>query len=114
MIVVTGMHRSGASSVAMIMKSLAVDFGSQDESYGADRWNERGYFERTDVIDVNSRLVTGFPRTQSRKSGALSQLRYLTLLGAQPIARRARRMRGDVHELAMKLDGLAIKDPGSA
>lgn len=87
MIVVTGMHRSGTSLVAMTLEALGVSFGNHEEFYGSDRWNERGYFERRDVIDLNSRLLTGFPRTGSRGRLSLGRLdtcssrRWTMLLG---------------------------------
>ena len=111
MIVVTGMHRSGTSAVAMTLEALGLDFGEHSAFYGADQWNERGYFERNDVVDLNSRLLTGFPRTQGTVPSLLSQVRYLLLPSPKAVHRRARRLRGEMEALARSLDGMAVKDP---
>ena len=72
MIVITGMHRSGTSLVSMVLDSFGLDFGEHSEFYAADQWNQEGYFERRDVVDINSRLITGFNRTTNPISSALS------------------------------------------
>lgn len=111
MIVVTGMHRSGTSAVAMTLEAMGVDFGPHEAFYDADEWNERGYFERKDVVDLNSRILTGFPRTQGRISPLVSQIRYLLVPSAAGVRRRARRLRQETVALAKQLDGIAVKDP---
>lgn len=111
MIVVTGVHRSGTSAVAMTLHALGVDFGDPDAFYSADRWNERGYFERKDVVDLNSRLLTGFARTRDPLSSVLSQVRYLLLPSPRAVERRAHRLVGEIADLAARLDGMAVKDP---
>lgn len=111
MIVVTGMHRSGTSAVSMILEALGVDFGNHDAFYAADQWNEHGYFERCDVIDLNSRLLTGFPRTQGQPEAILSQVRYLLDPSPAAVERRAGRLASEVRHLAATLNDLAVKDP---
>ena len=111
MIVITGVHRSGTSTVAMTLEALGLDFGDHDAFYSADQWNERGYFERVDVIDLNSRLLTGFERTHGGVASLLSQVRYLTLPSPRAIERRARALANDIAALAQTLDGIAVKDP---
>lgn len=111
MIVVTGVHRSGTSAVSMTLEALGVDFGPHDAFYGADQWNERGYFERNDVVDLNSRLLTGFPRTQGKVTSLLSQLGYLLAASPAGVQRRSRRLAPEIADLAARLDGIAVKDP---
>lgn len=111
MLVVTGMHRSGTSAVAMTMASMGVDFGPPAAFYAADEWNPRGYYERRDVIDHNSRLLTGFPRTTGRVAAVASQLAYLAVATPAVARRRAAGMRDELDALAADLDGLAVKDP---
>ena len=95
----------------MTMDALGVDFGDHSLFYAADQWNERGYFERRDVIDMNSRLLTGFARTTSSLSSALSQLSYLLVASDRTIDRRASQLRPAMDQLSGELHGLAVKDP---
>lgn len=111
MIVVTGMHRSGTSSCAMVMEALGVDFGPHDAFYAADEWNERGYYERTDVIDLNSELLTGSPRTTGTLAALWSQVRYLALPSPASVRRRAAKLEPRVRSLAERLGPIAVKDP---
>ncbi|MDH3465969.1 MAG: hypothetical protein OES26_08670, partial [Gammaproteobacteria bacterium] len=68
MIVTTGMHRSGTSLVCQLMSALGVDFGESGQLYAQDHWNEQGYYEALPVIDINSQIITGWPRTRSHAS----------------------------------------------
>ena len=111
MLVVTGMHRSGTSAVSMVLESLGVDFGPHEAFYAADEWNPRGYFERTDVIDVNSRLLTGVPRTTGRLTAAASQVLYLLVASRDQARRREQRLRPELETVAARLAGRAAKDP---
>ena len=111
MIVVTGMHRSGTSFVSRLLVQLGLDFGDPAELLAADDWNATGYFEARDVLDLNSRIVTGFPRTTGRLRSALSQMAYLRMPGADAIARRASAVHDDLRLLGDRYVGLAVKDP---
>lgn len=109
--VVTGVHRSGTSLVSLLMEGLGSDFGPDDALYPADEWNPRGYLERRDVMDLNSRLLTGLPRSPGGIRAALSQIRYLTMPSQTAIRRRADKLAGEVEALGQRLDGLTVKDP---
>jgi hypothetical protein len=110
-IVITGMHRSGTSLVSMVLDALGVDFGDHSLFYAADQWNEEGYFERRDVVDLNSRLITGFNRTTGPLSSAMSQVGYLLWGTQRGSARRAERLEKEIDVLAAELKQLAVKDP---
>jgi hypothetical protein len=60
--VVTGMHRSGTSMISHLLGAAGVPFGSESGLYSTDEWNAKGYFERVDVMDLNSELITGWRR----------------------------------------------------
>jgi hypothetical protein len=109
--VVTGMHRSGTSLVAMTLDALGLDFGNHDAFYTPDEWNEEGYFERRDVIDLNSRILTGFTRTQAAFSSSMGKLRYLSQPTPESIRRRADSLRGEIDTLATWLGETYVKDP---
>jgi hypothetical protein len=110
-IVVTGMHRSGTSLVCQLLGSVGVSFGDESDRFASDRWNPQGYFERRAVMDVNSRIVTGFPRTGSRFAAVMSKLVYASMPAAESIAARAEALRPQVASLASRYAACAIKDP---
>ena len=111
MIVVTGVHRSGTSLLSQLLQAFGLDFGPEQAFYAPDQWNERGYLERRDVMDLNSRIVTGFRRTEGTIAPFMSKVGYLTISPEWAIRRRGRRFSTDVEKLASRLDGLAVKDP---
>lgn len=111
MIVVTGMHRSGTSLAALVMQAFGADFGASDRLYGADDWNANGYLERLDVVDVNSRAITGFARTRGGAQAMASQLSYLRMPSIKRIDGRLDSLAPDVAEVSDSLDGLIVKDP---
>ncbi len=111
MIVVTGMHRSGTSLAALVLRELGADFGPTERLYDADRWNANGYLERVDAVDLNSRMITGHARTTSRVAAVRSQLGYLQMPSADRVAARAQPLEDERRALAGSLDGLFVKDP---
>ncbi len=111
MIVVTGMHRSGTSLVCQLLAGSGVSFGAAAEQYPGDRWNPAGYFELRAVLDTNSRIVTGLPRTGSRLLAWASKLVYLCQPGADAMAARARRQQATIVALGQRCRDGAVKDP---
>ena len=57
--IVTGMHRSGTSFVAQCLEYLGADFGDPERFFPADKWNQQGYLENIDILDVNNRSILG-------------------------------------------------------
>jgi hypothetical protein len=55
-VVVTGMHRSGTSSIARAVSRLGVDLGA--ELLAADPSNPRGYFEDRVFVELHRRMLT--------------------------------------------------------
>ncbi len=111
MIVVTGMHRSGTSLIANLLMELGVPFSDPAEFLGADEWNAKGYFEASDILDTNSRIVSGFPYCQGGWIRTASQIVYATHPGPAALKRRFRGLRADVDALFAKYRGVAVKDP---
>ena len=114
MIVVTGMHRSGTSLVALMLRELGLDFGPESEMYETDNWNARGYLERADVVDLNSRAITGFDRTTGKPTQIASQMSYLVqsgLGGTERVSKRIDSLSDSVRDLGSKLESHAVKDP---
>jgi hypothetical protein len=79
----------------MTMEALGVDFGDYGRFYEADQWNKKGYYERTDVININNQLLTGLPRTEGPARSALSHLRYVLMPETLGIVRRANKLRDE-------------------
>jgi hypothetical protein len=111
MILVTGMHRSGTSLVAMTMEALGVPFGDHAAFYAADQWNARGYFERRDVMDVNSRMIAGFGRTSSRLGALVGQVVYLSEPELDKILARGPSYADVMVSIRDQTEDGAIKDP---
>lgn len=105
------MHRSGTSLACQLLAALGVPFGDESDRLATDRWNPQGYFERRSVVDLNSRIVTGFPRTQSRVAALLSKLVYAARPSAAAIEARAKAQRSDVELLGARYAACAVKDP---
>lgn len=61
-ILVLGMHRSGTSAIAGVLSKLGVDFGDSLLP-GIAGVNDKGFFEHTDVIDLNEDLLAHMERT---------------------------------------------------
>ena len=55
-IIVIGYHRSGTSYVASILDHLGVDMGI-NRSRDPDRGNPEGYFENSEFVRANQRLL---------------------------------------------------------
>ena len=76
-IVVLGMHRSGTSVVALILKALGVHMG--DDTLGAGASNPFGHEEDTDFFDLNERFLArakgawDFPPARSRLDQAAAR-----------------------------------------
>jgi len=111
MIVVTGMHRSGTSLAALILQELGLDFGPDDAMYAADDWNANGYLERLDVVDINSRAITGFNRTTGKGTQMASQISYLRMVSPHKITSRLDVMTDELQQLSAVMGGRGVKDP---
>lgn len=105
------MHRSGTSLVCQLLHESGFDFGSEEQFYPTDRWNIRGYFELRPIVDLNSKLITGIPKTRSRLHSILSQCVYMTMPERISIERRSGRYAEELNRLAADCAGLAVKDP---
>ena len=111
MIVITGMHRSGTSMVSNLLSDLGVSFGDPTTFYATDEWNAKGYFEQSDVMDLNSRLVTGLRRNVSKVERLFCTLRYTMMPKASVRARRTEKAHEELERLAAKYADHAVKDP---
>lgn len=111
MIVVTGMHRSGTSFMCQLLQRLGIHFHPEGTVYEEDEWNEQGYHEFRDVVDLNSWLVTGFTRDTTRVHRLLSKLVYVTMPSRGAIEKRSVRKHDEVAMMYDKYQRFALKDP---
>ena len=56
-VVVLGMHRSGSSAITEFLTVHGLYFGSEKDSIGKNKENERGFWERRDVRDLNDEIL---------------------------------------------------------
>ncbi len=56
-LIVTGMHRSGTSPLARLVNLMGLYFGPEGRGLPANEENPRGFWERTDVVALNDRLL---------------------------------------------------------
>ncbi len=111
MIVVTGMHRSGTSLLALWLDAAGVPFGPRSEFYAADAHNPRGYLEERGIIDLNSYIATGFTRTGGMVQRLVGQATYLAGAGDRHRANRVARVHEQMRATAEQRSGVAVKDP---
>jgi hypothetical protein len=57
---VLGMHRSGTSLLAGIMRELGVDLGPDEEFLPPDPNNQSGYFELADLVEINDEILAHY------------------------------------------------------
>ena len=67
LILVGGMHRSGTSLLSQVLQCLGVDFPGR--LMANDKSNPRGYFERTDITNIQDQLLVALGRTWSGNDG---------------------------------------------
>ncbi len=56
-IFILGMHRSGTSLVASLLREMGASAGSASQDIGANEENPRGFHERRDVIDFDQAVL---------------------------------------------------------
>ncbi|MBA7514663.1 hypothetical protein ES705_06696 [subsurface metagenome] len=54
-ILVLGMHRTGTSAMAGVLKILGIDFGT--DLMGGNKENIKGYFEQNKIVEINDKIL---------------------------------------------------------
>jgi len=57
-VIVMGMHRSGTSPLARLVNLMGLYFGPEGSGLPANDENPRGFWERSDVVGLNDRLLS--------------------------------------------------------
>lgn len=121
---VTGMHRSGTSFLSQALHALGADFGPHERLFASDIWNQSGYFESIDVVEINNRMILG-PKaaveywlsapesgfSRFRNSIISGKWKYLFRPGIAGINRRGQRYDAEITKLHETHQGLFVKDP---
>lgn len=124
MIVVTGMHRSGTSLTAALLNRLGAPFGDPAGMIAADRWNQRGYFENSQAIGINLRLLLGLnvdvdhwidppanPLTRLATAFTSGKWRYLMPASEATVRARADTLASEMADFGTRTEGVFVKDP---
>lgn len=111
MIAVVGPHRSGTSLVSNLLMELGVPFGNPGSFMLADGSNSSGYYEQTEVLDLNSRILSGWPYTPGGCRRRIGQMIYVAQPRQRSIFRRFQVHRLEVQRVSGKNTGIAVKDP---
>lgn len=56
--IILGMHRSGTSTAAQLLKAMGAETGQTDRQIPANEWNQRGYYELSSVASLNDQLLS--------------------------------------------------------
>ena len=56
-ICIVGMHRSGTSLIAQLLKQSGLYLGSEERLLGSNVGNQDGHFENVEFIDLNDSLL---------------------------------------------------------
>ena len=114
MVIITGAGRSGTSMVSQLLQQFGLDFGNEDELNDlnpADQFNERGYYEQKDVNNLNSRLITSYPRRLNIFYTLLSRLVYTTMPNQNAVLARAKIYSQEIRDVSKKYSKSVVKDP---
>ncbi|MEM9580135.1 MAG: hypothetical protein AAF891_05560 [Pseudomonadota bacterium] len=122
--IVTGMHRSGTSFLAQALSRLGVDFGPADRLFPADFWNQNGYFESIEVVDINNQLILGrgtpidlwLKAPENGMQRALNSFKsrkwkYLFRPSVAAACGRAAGFEKEIVSAHATYEGLSVKDP---
>ena len=97
---ISGMHRSGTSMMARLCFEAGGNMGNPETFYQGDQWNPDGYFEQSDIHDINFPLVNG-------RWGKLS---YFKLSSTETILKRSDKISELIKKTSTKYKGKIIKE----
>ncbi|MEQ9434966.1 hypothetical protein [Hyphomonas sp.] len=122
--IVTGMHRSGTSFVCQCLSALGADFGDPALLFPADKWNQAGYFENVELIDIDNKLILGksakIENWLNAPEGLLGRVinsfqsmkwKYFLFPGRDKIIQRSKHFTPEMKALARTYAGTYVKDP---
>ena len=99
--IITGMHRSGTSLIAKLLYEAGVDMGEPETFFKPDKWNSDGYYEQTEVFELNKKILHGL----------WGKLNYLFLPSEKTINNRSKKYVKSIQIIADKYINKTVKDP---
>ncbi len=99
--IITGMHRSGTSLIAKLLYEAGVDMGTPETFFKSDKWNAEGYYEQTEVFELNKKILHGF----------WGKLNYFFLPSEETINNRSKKYVKNIHDIVDKYVNKTVKDP---
>jgi len=124
MIVITGMHRSGTSFTMNALMTAGLNIGPQEKLIGYDRWNQKGYYENSDIVNLNNQIILGNLINEKlwvipahKRSFfqnvvlGLYKSYYLLFPSYEKFENRARSKAEEIQRLMNQYDDIAVKDP---
>ena len=81
-VIVLGMHRSGTSAITNVLNSSGLYCGDEKELLPNDQFNEKGYYERKEVVDLNEVILDqGFALASQNNANVSGELSRAALTG---------------------------------
>ena len=106
---VTGMHRSGTSLVARILRGLGFYAGEEQDHLEPNQWNFAGYLEHRTLVECNNQILSD---QDCSWDDALSfDDRSTTEASRANIAIRLRHLQRTLSNSARSAQGVVLKDP---
>lgn len=97
--------------ICNLLMRLGIPFGNSESFFRTDKWNSKGYFEQNEIMYLNSRIVTGFSRTQNSLQTLMCKIVYSTMPNMSKVKKRAKKYEDEIIRLGLKYDDIAVKDP---
>jgi hypothetical protein len=98
--IISGMHRSGTSTIARLFLEAGADLGDPENFYPPDKWNPEGYYEQPDIHAINMPLINGI----------WWKFAYFRLPSTKTIMRRAPKFEHQIKKASKEYDDKVIKE----
>lgn len=106
-VIVMGMHRSGTSMTAGILRQMGVNLG--DDLISADSNNRAGYFESNEIVRNNAKILHSLDRRWTGPKGTLEI--NLDFLDSEIKAQTRHNIKQEIRKLSNSGEVWGIKDP---
>lgn len=118
------MHRSGTSFITNLSMKIGLDLGPTDKFIAQDKWNQKGYFENSDIVNLNNKIILGdfikeeywlIPNHERKLKHRIFlnifKSCYLFCHNQKHITKRAASKSEELERLSKNYHSIAVKDP---